>query len=298
MKLEIKIIKDITEAAKLWRLLVIEKTIYDNWEFRACFHKYHQKELLFYAGYLNDDLIGLLPLQYNDQEKHLEFFGGSYMEDNCLMLKPGYEQYIPEFFAAIQQPAKLISIVGNDPFTTSLPLFDYKYILPLKNITTVEDYYTHYLDGEARGKMRRKIRKIEGQITQIDKNNFEDLDLLIKHNIENFGEQSGFVDRPYLKEIYYELLKLPYEKFLFTFTINGEKMATSFAILYKGVYEYFNFGVHNNSPRDLTTYVTIENLKSAITSKATLFDAFIGDYGWKKHWRFDKTPQYIFEKDI
>jgi hypothetical protein len=135
---------DPAQAEKLWRLFSPQETIYDDWQFRALFHKYHQHELQFYVGYQNDEPVGFLPLQYNAIEKHLEFWGGSYMEDNRVFIKTGFEQYIPEFYKNIPSKATLGYIRGTDPFTTQLPLEDYKYILPLQGISSIEDFIKKY----------------------------------------------------------------------------------------------------------------------------------------------------------
>lgn len=293
--LRFEIVQDSEQIKEFWNILSPKETIYDDWEFRQCFQKYFQYPLMCHVGYEGDKLIGILPLQLNTDKNYLEFFGGNYMEDNRVLIRKGYEQYIPEFYKQIVQPAVLEYIRGDDPFTASLPIQDYKYVLPLQGFKTYEEYFSTYLDGVARGKMRRKIRKVEKEQVVIRRNNFADLDFLFTWNMANFGDHSSFNDRPFHKEIFQDLLKFPYETFLLTFEVNNKKEGVSLAILYNGVYEYFNLGVNKTIP-GLSTFVSIKNLEMALTSGAYLLDAFTGDYGWKEHWRFKKIPQHSWKK--
>jgi cell division protein FtsI/penicillin-binding protein 2 len=97
-KLSFKVIKDIEEAKKWWEYFTPHQVIFDEWEFRYCFYKYFNYDLHFYLGFIKDEPIGLLPLQYDPERKYLEFFGGPPMDDNDVFIKTGYEKYVKNFF--------------------------------------------------------------------------------------------------------------------------------------------------------------------------------------------------------
>ncbi len=290
-----KILDNLEECKIAWQALTPDNNIYDNWDFRALFHKYHQKRLHFVAGYINNaELIGLLPLQFNDEVKYFEFFGGNYMEDNKVFIKPGFEDVISEFYKNINGPAKLEYITGNDSYTSQLPVQDYKFVLPLDGLKTYVDYLDKFVAShEQNKKMQKIVRRTEKEKIEIIKNNFSDIEILFDYNKQNFGGGSAFVDRPYQKEIFRDLLKLPHHVALLTFKVNDNVEAVSLAIIYKGVHEGFNTGITRNVT-NLSAYVTLKKIQYAIDNGAHTFDAFVGDYGWKEKWGFLKIPQYIF----
>lgn len=291
--IKFRFIKDIEEAHHLWDIFTSNITIYDDWDFRYCFYKYVNFELFFYVAYDDENPVGLLPLQNNIDIKNLEFFGGTYMEDNQAFCKPGYEYIIPQLYKQIDIPAKLEYIDGKDPFTTKLLIQDYKYVLPLESIKNFEDYLQKYFDSETRGKFRRKIKNIQKEKIYVEKNKLEDIEILFDLNIKRFGEKSAF-SFPYTKDRFRDLLKMHWPTFLFSFHINGRLEGVSFAIEYKSTYEYFNFGVIVDCHKDLRTYMHMKNIQTAIENKAKMFDAFSGDLGWKELWHFQKIPQYKF----
>lgn len=297
---EIRLETNISEAEKLWNMFSSDLTIYDCWDFRALFQKYHQKEIRFYVGYIDGVLIGVLPLQWNAQKGWIEFFGGDYMEDNRCFLKPEYEMYrvnFYEYLKTLAEPVHLECIRGEDEYTKSLSLQEYKYILPLEGIATPEDYLQKFLKSETRGKFRRKLRDIEEQHTlQIAVNQYEDIGLLFELHMARFGEHSSFNDRPHHKEIFRELLHLPgCQSYLLTFLVDDKKVGVSLALLYKKSYEYFNLGVcAEDELKNINTLVNMKNIEFAIGSGATVFDAFVGSYGWKESWHLQKVPQYKY----
>lgn len=285
-------IQKIEDAQKWWSVFSPQKTICDSWEYRYCFYKLPQYKIFFWVGFVQDEPIGLLPLQYNSDKQYLEFFGGSYMEDNRVFIKSGFEQYISEFYKQIQEPARLEYISGEDAFTQSLSVLDYKYFLPLQNIQSFEEYLAKFFDGEGRGKMRRKVRKIEQNNIQIVKNKREDLEKLFEFNISNFGEDSTF-HLPFRTESFRELFQLPFSFTLLSFEINGKLEGVSLSLLSKGVYEYLNLGA-NTEWKELRTYIHIKNIEEALAQGAQSLNAFSSDCGWKELFHFQKTPQYKF----
>jgi hypothetical protein len=295
--LRFEIIKDLDKARDMWNMFTPRETIYDEWDFRYCFYKYFNYELFFYVGYVNDEPIGLLPLQWNPEKKYLEFFGGDYMEDNRVYMKKENEGYIPEFYGQIDRRAELNYIRGDDTFTAALPLKDYKYILPLTSLTDSNNYIQQYFRGETKKKMIKRIRKVaEENKIEVIHNNFEDIELLFCYNEEHFKEESSF-HWPYRKEVFRDLLRPPFDPHLTTYIIEGGKKAISLALISNGVYESFNTGISKDAPKNLASYIHCHKIDQALALKAILFDAFTADYGWKEHWRFHKIPEYVFEKN-
>lgn len=295
---QFRCVTDIVEAEKIWRTFSPGETIYDTWEFRSLFQKYHQKELRFFVGFVNDEMIGCLPLQYNQEKSWLEFFGGDYMEDNRLFLKDGFEEYRPDFYEhmkTVGEKVKLEYIRGTDDFTKTLEVADHKWVLPLAGMTSYKDFLDQKFEGKTKSTFYRKLRKFETETIDVIKNDFQDLELLFEYNKMMFADHSSFNDRPFHQEIFRDLVTMPeFAPEILTFVINGEKEAVSFSLRYNGWHEFFLFGLRPDKIKDLSTLINIRNIQNAIETESSHFDAFVGAYGWKDRWHFDAIPQYKF----
>ncbi|MDD4332684.1 MAG: GNAT family N-acetyltransferase [Patescibacteria group bacterium] len=290
-----KVISDITEAKNIWLQLSYGKSIYDDWDFRYCFYKYFKFPLYFIVGYDADLEIGLLPLQYNPKDKYLEYFAEEFMEDNRLYIREGYEKYIPDFFDFIKEPVNIFDMAGENDFIKSLPLEDYKYVLTLDKISKFDDF----LDSSFSAKRRRAFRKIfsyyEEKKPEILINNFPDIDLMIDLNIGRLKEESYF-NNPFEREIFHDILQLNFDYSLVTLIVDNKKVAVSFSILYKGVYNYLALGADIETAPNIGKFLHKINIERAISLKAKTFDAGLGDCSWKKIWHLEKLSQHNFEK--
>ncbi len=294
--LDIKCVSDINEAKSVWMKLSPDINIYDNWDFRYCFYKYFNYPLYFYAGFDRGEIVGLLPLQYNKDVRHLEFFGGSFMEDNRVFIKPGYEECIPQFYNSIKEPARLEDIIREDPFTKSLDVLEYKYVADISEMRSANDYLIKKFRAKSRNRLRKKIRLIEKMKPEIIVNNYGDIDILIELNKKTFGKESSF-NKPFRSEIFHDLLKMNYEFHMLSFVVNGKKEAVSLSVRYKDVFVNLNMGVNKKSAPNLSAYVIFKKLEKAIACGAKILDAGVESFGWKKHWHLEKIPQRIFVRE-
>lgn len=299
-QLTFTLIKDIAEAEKAWKALTPAETIYDDWDFRFAFHRYHQKELFFIAGYDGAKLVGLLPLQYNEARGCLECFGSNYMEDNRVFTAPGYENSIPAFYdysKTLGKPVVLEYIRGNDPFTTALSVQGYKYVLPL-TFKTTDEYIESIFSGETKKKLVKRIKKVAEPGITVTENEFANIPLFLEWNVQAYGGAVAFQDRPNRNEIFTDLLTKPYATIkprLLTFRVAGEIHAITMGLVYNGhTYCSVNRGFSPNADKNLREFVHLRKVEDALTQGCTLFDAFAGDYGWKERWGCQKIAQHEF----
>jgi predicted N-acyltransferase len=219
------------------------------------------------------------------------------MEDNRVLIKAGFESHISDFYKFIKTIGKkycLEYISGQDDFTKTLPIIDFKYILPLDEFSSYEDYLAKYFKGKDLREFKRKIRNIsENHKFEIITNNFSDLEYLFEYNINRFKDHSMF-QRPYRKEIFRELVGLKFEPVVNSYIVDGKLEAVSMALIYRDTLESFNTGVSPNAPKNLREYIYILKIDHAIKKGLKKFDSFIRSYGWKEQWCFSKIPQYKF----
>lgn len=307
--IEIKIISDLEEAKKLWNLLSPKDTIYDLWDFRFCFYKYENYPLSFITAYDGEAPVALLPLQFNEKDKCLEFFAEEFMEESRPFIKKEYEYLIPELYAKIDKTAKLYDITENsdtDEFTKKIPLEDYKYYLPLANYENFSDFLNDRMNAKRRRSLVKEIKEIEDQKVSVeiiksgDGNLKEDLDknieLLFNFNFGSFAEES-YLLKPSERNAHRDLLYLGFNWRLVIISINGEKEALAFSILYNNSWYYLVTGVNFKSIPGLGKYMVKVNIEEAIKSGLKVYDIGLGDCGWKHLWHFDKKPQHLFIKE-
>jgi hypothetical protein len=293
-QLEITTVKDLDQAKDLWAKFSPNKSIYDWWDFRYVFYKYFNYELFFYTLLDNKEPVALFPLQYDTENNYMDFFGGSYMEDNQVFVKPGYEDQIPNLYAQIKTAAKMEDIIGPQGFTTNLPLEDYKYVIYLEQFSSGEDYIRQSMQGKSRKNLLYDLRKFSANDIKIIENDFSDLDLMIDLIDKTFNTESSF-NFKHRREIFHDLLNLPGVN-LMSYYVNGKKGGVSMSIAYQDNYVLLGIGSDNPNFPNLGKYMTIKNIDKAISQGKKLFDTGVGDCNWKKHWRLSQIPQYKFIK--
>jgi hypothetical protein len=293
--LTFEIISDLDQARALWSEFSYDQTLFDTWEFRHCFYKYFNFPIHFIVG-KNDsgEKVGLLALQRNTNEGYLEFFGGSWMEDNKLFIKPGYEHEAQAFYSQINEPAHLIGINGGSDYEKGLVLDEYKYLLPISNYNSYQDYISDKFNKKTQQTYARKFRKIESLNPQMILNQDPDIEKLIDYNIQTFGEDSSF-HSPYRKEIYRDMLSLPFNRYLLSIKINDQIEAVCLNIEYKGTMFYLNAGANNQQIPNLGSYIIMQAIDIAIKNKFNTFDALMISYNWKERWHFNKIPFNKFD---
>src|SRR3989338_6264968 len=290
----IECINDLAAAKTWWERFSPRKTLYDIWEFRYCFYKPFQYELFFYVGYVGNEPIGLLALQYNSRHELFEPFGGSFMSNIQVFCDEKHSKYVPNFYAAIPSPAVLTDIVGCDPFTMSLPFSNYRYILDLTAIKSGEEYLEKCVNSKFRSNVKRRVKLMEETGIQVTRNNFTDIDKLIELNVKTFPDSS--FNKPHRPEIFRDLLRQNFNTELLSFSIDGKVVAVCLAFVFNGIYLNINMGADKSVSPHLWTYVTFYKLRHAIELGCRQFDYGMEDCSWKEHWGHGKLPEYKFYK--
>jgi hypothetical protein len=283
------VITDLREAEKVWRLLSPHIVVDDEWDFRYIFYKYHNYPLHFIVGYYNEVAVGLLPLQYNTEKKHVEFFGGVVMGDNKVFLAKGFSGYADMFFKQIIGRSSLIAL--SDSYTTmKMEPYEEKYCLDIKGLKNYEEYIEKYLTGKSKRQLRQQIRfLLENQTIEVVRNEYKDIELLFKINKKNFGKDSSFM-APFRAQEYRDLMNL-YKAEMITIKVNGKKEAVSFGVTYKKRYRNMNTGT-NKAINNLGKLLNLEKITTAVSAKAHILEAGRGSRGWKDQFKFTPIPQY------
>lgn len=286
----IDVVTDIKEAQEIWNAYHTGTSLYDSWKYRSLYFQFFSYPLQFYIVSINNEVIAVLPMQWNTDQQHLEFFGGDYMSDNTIYLKRGNEKYLKELSKQMARPLRL--------FWTAKPyilsswktcMISYKYVLPLQGLNTIDDFLQLYWSKKSRKNIQHQMEELQKLNVQVQEDNYNDLDLLIELNKKRFGKASSFY-KPFRKEFLQEVIK-HFDVKMLSVTVQGKKESVCYSVFYNNVYYGINSG-RNTAINNLGKFVMLEKISRAITSGAVSYDAGRADLGWKRAFHFKPVPLY------
>lgn len=298
-KFELSVVGTISEAQRLWNLLSPHLTIYDEWDFRQCFLKQHPSWTPhFIVASQQGEPVALLPLQKDSASGLIEAFGGFFMEDNRVFLKPGAEEAVPLLFGQIQSKALLRAFIADQhPFILALPQDYPKYSYSLEGVKDLTEFLVRTFPSNRRYSRRKIIKDIEQLNLKIELNRVEDLETLARFNVDTFQDESIFRTDPLVTATFKDLCGLPYPHFVHSFVVDGKTQAVSFSMIYKKTYLFILTGTNKNEVSNLGNYLILHNIKTAIENGCHVFDAGRHDCNWKEQWHLDKSEEYRFTRD-
>lgn len=288
LMIRFELITDIHEAEALWDYISPKQELYDLWNFRFSYWEFEKPEVLFVAGYDDDNLIGLLPLQWS-KDGYYEFFGGSFMSYNQLFIKKEYLDTQIEFLSQVNKPMWLrwmASPVDHPNLTTSDPS---TYFLTLIGLTSLDDYFEKFV-GKTRGKqLKKEVRNVLKQNTELIIDNTSDISSLVEFNKKRFGETSVFHNSN--RQAFFEKIVSLFPSYILTVKIDNEIAAVGLRIIHKNILYGINTGVKEGT-KNLGKFLYLKAIEFAIENKLEKYDALEGAYGWKEEFGFEGRPQY------
>lgn len=297
LAIEFRTIDDIIEFERLWSVLSPNEYLFDDLRYRKCFYAPTNFAVKAIAGYVDNELIGAIFLQFNSVKNNWEFWGGSAMNFNRVFLSKAWsarKSVIPEFYKAVPAPARLEYIYDDNQFNPLMEFQVYDYALDLTGLHSYEEYIDKYKIGTSRKKFLYKIRKVLENDIQIEYNNFADLESLIILNKANWGTDSGFY-KLYKNEIFHNILKLDFDTVLCSIIFNGQKESYAFGINYNGIY----YGLNSATNKDITNlgkYMMLLRIQKSIENGLHGYNAGTEDLNWKIGAGFKEIPLYLLEK--
>jgi len=298
-KIDFKVISKKEKAQEIFEKFAIKQRPYDEWDFRASFNSPNDFPLYFLAGYVDNNPIGVLPLQENLEKNCLEFFGGSFMEYNGTYLDYNHKNRALDFYQeclSIRKNLLLRDLIDGSPTIDEYEQYDTTYTIDLKKFKHLESYLGQKFSSKSRASLKKKIKKIEENKIEILENNFDDIDLMIDLNRKRFGTESSFEDI-HQRETFHLLMKLPWRWKMQTFVINNQKEAVSLSLQYKKTFMYIMAGSNIEKVPNIGTYVVIKALEKSFELGMETFDAGRNPSGWKDRWHMDPTPVYRLIKN-
>ena len=289
-----EIITDINQAETLWKKLSPKEYMYDLWPFRFAFYKHNPHPLNFITIYDGKNRVAMLPLQKNSETNELEFFG-VYADFNRAFIKPGYEHLLTELYAKIERPANLEYIHKQDVYNANFKVQELGYYLPLHDIASSTDYIEKYWEGRARRKFKNEMRRLEKDFKielVVDKPEY--VEKMFKFNIQNFGEESGFLSHKERMPAFRELLHNGLESYVLALLLNGKVESTGMVVIYNDFLYDLNSGTNRKIP-NLGKMMVLKKIDFGISKGVKFYDASTYEGNWKERFNLKTVPRYIYK---
>jgi len=300
MNIEFYIERDIKECEKLWREFSLNRHISDIWEYRLCFHRgYGSLGPYFIVGKIAQEIIGFIPLEYQDFKKRYIFFGGGDWNENfTFYIKNHYKKFVlPLFFKQLPKNTKLFFINNEESsYTDFLKEDDSTYFLNPVDYNYEIEEYLKTLSHKTRKNLNREIREVEKLKPEIIYDNFQDIDVLIFFNKKRFGPDSAFEEPGFEKSLRLLLGEnsLKGKVGMLSICIGGEAVAV-FLVLKNGqIVEAMQSG-SDPDRKGIAKFLVITLINKYFNEKVDRINFFAHDCGWKEHWRLKKDKLFMLD---
>ena len=82
---DIRIIDDLEQCRDIWERIVPQETVWDVWEFRACFQEHYRRPACFIIAEDFEGLTEILPLSWIKESQCYGYFPGETWQDLSLI---------------------------------------------------------------------------------------------------------------------------------------------------------------------------------------------------------------------
>ncbi|MBN1456301.1 MAG: GNAT family N-acetyltransferase [Sedimentisphaerales bacterium] len=295
---DIRIINDLEQCRDIWDRTIPQETVWDIWEFRACFQKHFQRPACFITAENSGGPVEILPLSWIEESQRYGYFPGetwqdkTWLEQNripsdnailCNMLDscpgPYYLRYLLPSSGPVPQNNCVVDEIGY--------LFrpaDYDY--------DIENYFQQFSKKSAKN-IKREIASLQARAC-FRYDDISDFEHLIQLNVNNFGDSSYFYDRRF-RESFREIMHYLNEKGwlnIITVIINSEIAAVDIGCVHQGDYTLLGGGTNRNYP-GVAKLINLHHMQRGCREKFNLLDFLCGDFSWKQKFHLTARPLYL-----
>jgi hypothetical protein len=295
---DIRIINDLEQCRDVWKRAVPQETIWDIWEFRACFQEHYQRPACFIVAEDSHGPIEILPLSWVEESQRYGYFPGetwqgkTWLEQNriptdneilCDMLDRCSEDYCLRYLRPSLESVSYDPCVVDEVGYLFRPS-DYNY--------DIENYFQQFSKKSAKN-IKREIASLETKaLYRYDE--IGDFEHLVQLNVSNFGDQSYFYD-PRFRESFRTLMHYLNEQGwlrITTVIINGDVAAVDIGCVYRGDYTLLGGGTNRDYP-GVAKLINLHHIQRGCREKFNLIDFLCGDFSWKQKFHLTERPLYL-----
>lgn len=303
--MNIRMVQELDECARLWERLGPAKTFFDLWDVRMCFQQSFQRPPCFVVAQLAETIVGLLPLSYVEENNQYVFFPGetwhgkTWLEDNRFYFRD--LDVLGEMFDFVNLPINmryidadrvldLLEWICEDEIGYLFYPGRYEYSFA----NYVGDFRRKAFKGIARDVQRLMERKVEYRY-----NVPADREIMFRMNLDGFGENSYFHDPRFL--VAFEKLAQKFEAndnlITTTVLIDGSIAAVDLGAVWNNTYTVLAGGVNPEFP-GVAKLINFHHLEMACQKRFDRVDFLCGDFGWKNRFRLQPRSLYLLNTPI
>ena len=290
-----EIIKDIKVCEEIWKKYTPNKLLWDEWEIIKAIHTPKNKPHFI----LLDD--GLIPLEYNEDLKRYELFGGTLPECRTLWIKTGKDLHkiLPSpcklFDLNKEHVQKLLEIEPN--IKELIGETDTRYYLDLEKIKYDFENHLEKFDKKKRKNFKQDLRKTEEYEPEIIWSHEDESEKFMELSQKRFGTESDYTDKENQEELKRFIKKIKEIGLLQTqiIKIKNEIHAISISAYHKNILHVI-YAANNHEYKNIGKLMHVENIKYACKLKAKEINFLLGT-AWKKDWKLDEEKTQTLIKE-
>ncbi|MBP9854578.1 MAG: GNAT family N-acetyltransferase [Candidatus Omnitrophica bacterium] len=305
--LEIYAETNLEACRKLWEQLIPSEHLTDRWDVRLCFHEHFQRDLLFVVAREEGRIVGFMPLSFIPENNYYGYFPGevwknkTWLEQNHLIAKDQTVlRAMLDWMQSNKMNCHLRYLHGNPQLPPDLSSEDeigYLFYPKLLN-HSMENYYSLFSRKSIKS-IRKEVDNFYSRNVIIRTDQPEDYDLMVKMNLDRFGENSYFSDQRFAKSFkaLKDLLQQNGWLRMTSVVIDGQTIAVDMGCIYNGAYIILAGGTDYGFP-GVAKVINLYHMKEACEKNYDEVDFLCGDFSWKKIFHLSPRPLYHLTKMV
>ncbi len=286
----------------LWKRLWPENGVFASWQVRCCFNESYNRPLHLLIAEEEGRACGFLALSYIEEEDYFGAFpgetwnGNTWLEQNMIpspsasVTRALWEE-APENTAVRYLTSPSANDIGGAEIDETGYLFH------------PEDYgwnferYMQTFSGKSRKRLNREIESIGDIEISPSLRVAEDIEWMLRVNIDGFGKESYFSDPKFSNgfEAMISLLSSSGTLRVTTAKVAGERAAVDVGAVFGSSYTILAGATSPEFP-GIAKAINFHHMRISCSEKFSQTDFLCGDFGWKQRFHLTARPLYIIKR--
>lgn len=297
----IRAVSDPDECQRLWQENIPQELVSDLWEVRDCFNRHYRHQPHFVVAEQRGRVCGLLPLCWNEEIGSYTYFPGetwagkTWLEQNRIVAAS--RRILVDMLATLERPYHLRYLRVDNGAAGSLDQVDeigYHFLPPQHNFE-LDRYFGEFSHKTAK-RLRKELAAWETRDLEWRYDNSGDFDVMIRMNLERYGESSYFHDQRFLGS-FSALRGLLHDRgWLRTVTVSvgGRSAAVDMGSVYHGTLTLLAGGTSPDFP-GVAKLINVHHMAWACDQRLSRVDFLCGDFNWKTLFHLTPVPLYLLQ---
>jgi len=289
-------------CCELWQQMIPAQKLTDLWDVRECFDRHYRRKLFFVVAREGGQVIGFLPLSWITEKEYYGYFPGeiwqgkTWLEQNRLIAR---DQDVLEGMLAWlndqQIPYHLRYLVDSSlSHLVSASVDEIGYLFLPPEIDYSMDNYFSKFSRKSIKTIKKEIQVFKSRGVDFRLDQTDDFELMVKMNIDRFGQTSYFADERFtgsFRELMYFLQRKGWLRIV-TAIVAGEPAAVDLGAVYDDVYTLLAGGTHVDYP-GIAKVINFFHMERACEMHFKEVDFLCGNFSWKTLFRLSARPLYL-----